>query len=444
MHGLRSNIRNRSSDPRSRTLRSTHATSLSPPRNAWCRDHCACLRCTHLIVLLFLLLRPWTFSQERDSFSNKMTDNSSGSNNNGNASSGGGEVQIQIPASKPEETTQDAPSGSPGVINWRRWFIVAIDILFLIVGQTSASLLGRYYYHQGGSGKWISTFVQTAGFPILFFGLFFFPSKSSSEQSETPIAKVALTYIVLGLIIAADDMMYSKGLHYLPVSTYSIICASQLAFSVVFTYVLNSQKLSGLIFNSVVLLTLSDLLVGVSEESEESISVSRGKYFLGFILTLGASCTYALILSLMQLSFKNIIKRHTYSEVLNMQIYTSLVATFASLVGLFASGEWKSLKQEMDTFKSGEFSYLMTLVWTSISWQIASLGMVGLIFEVSSMFSNVISTFAIPIVPFFAVVIFHDKMNGVKIIAMLISVWGFVSYVYHHYLDDKKARKASA
>jgi hypothetical protein len=40
--------------------------------------------------------------------------------------------------------------------------------------------------------------------------------------------------------------------------------------------------------------------------------------------------------------------------------------------------------------------------------------------------------------------VFHDKMNGVNIIAMLVSIWGFVSYVYHHYLEDKKARKASA
>lgn len=291
----------------------------------------------------------------------------------------------------------------------------------------------------------MATFVQTAGFPILFFGLFFFPSKSSSEESESPIAKTALVYIVLGLVIAADDMMYCSGLHYLPVSTYSQICASQLAFGVIFSYVLNSQKLSGLIFNSVVLLTLSDLLTGVSEEPlDESAPVSRGKYLLGVVLTLGASCTYSLILSLMQLTFENVIKKRTFSAVLNMQIYTAFVATFASIIGLFASGEWRSLKHEMDMFKSGQFSYLMTLVWSSVSWQMASLGMLGLVFQVSSLFANVIGIFAIPIIPFFGVMIFHEEMNGVKIIAMLVSAWGFVSYVYHHYLHDKKARKASA
>lgn len=312
--------------------------------------------------------------------------------------------------------------------------MVTADAFFLIVGQTSATLLGRYYYSQGGSSKWLATFVQTAGFPILFFGLFFFPSKSSGE---TPIGKIAMIYVVLGLIMTADDMMYSHGLMYLPVSTYSIICASQLAFNVIFSYVLNSQKLTGLIMNSVVLLTLSDLLIGANQEYQGSTGVSRGKYLLGILLTLGASGTYSLILSLMQITFENVIKKQTFSAVLNMQIYTALVATFASLVGLFASGEWKDLKGEMDGFQSGQFSYLMTLVWTSVSWQVASIGMMGLIFEVSSLFSNVISTFALPIVPLFGVMVFHDEMNAVKIIAMIISVWGFISYVYQQHLDVK-------
>jgi hypothetical protein len=50
---------------------------------------------------------------------------------------------------------------------------------------------------------------------------------SSSTPSETLIAKVALVYIILGLIIAVDDMMCYVGRHYLPVSTYSVIYMSR-------------------------------------------------------------------------------------------------------------------------------------------------------------------------------------------------------------------------
>ncbi|KAL1135071.1 hypothetical protein V6Z11_A12G149200 [Gossypium hirsutum] len=52
-----------------------------------------------------------------------------------------------------------------------------------------------------------------------------------------------------------------------------------------------------------------------------------------------------------------------------MQIYTSVVASCLSTIGLFASGEWKSLQHEMEVFGTGSVSYVLTLVWTAISWQ---------------------------------------------------------------------------
>ncbi|OEL36146.1 putative purine permease 11, partial [Dichanthelium oligosanthes] len=349
-------------------------------------------------------------------------------------------------SSKPETSTNETTPRNSPTKHWHWWLMVALNIFFLIAGQTASTLLGRFYYNQGGNSKWMSTFVQTAGFPVLFIALYLFRSKSTQTTSTSPepsATKITLIYIVLGLIIAADDLMYSYGLLYLPVSTYSLICASQLAFNAVFSYFLNAQRFTALIFNSVILLTFSAALLGVDEDSQGTNGLSQGKYILGFVLTLGASATYSLILSLMQVTFEKVIKRETFSVVLNMQIYTALVATIASLVGLFASGEWKTLEGEMHAFGSGRLSYVMTLLWTAISWQIASVGVVGLIFVVSSLFSNVISTLALPILPVFAVIFFHDKMDGVKIIAMLMSIWGFISYGYQLYVNDKKARKTS-
>ncbi|XP_020096216.1 probable purine permease 11 isoform X2 [Ananas comosus] len=336
---------------------------------------------------------------------------------------------------------------NPTFPRWQWWLLVVVNIFFLLAGQTVATLLGRFYYNQGGNSKWMATFVQTAGFPFLFIPLLLFPSPKSSSTiiptTQLPLAKLSLIYFLLGLIIAADNLMYSYGLLYLPVSTYSLICASQLAFNAIFSYYLNAQKFTPSILNSVVLLTFSAALLGVNDDSGGSTDIPKGKYALGFVLTLGASATYSLILSLMQLTFEKVIQRETFSVVLDMQIYTALVATCASVVGLFASGEWRSLKGEMEAYKTGTVSYVMTLVWTAVSWQVASVGVVGLIFVVTSLFSNVISTLSLPVVPIFAVIFFHDKMDGVKIMAMLISIWGFVSYLYQHYLDDSKGKKPS-
>lgn len=94
---------------------------------------------------------------------------------------------------------------------------------------------------------------------------------------------------------------------------------------------------------------------------------------------------------------------------------------------------------EIDGFHLGKVSYKMTLFWTAISWQLFSVGSVGLIFDVSSLFSNAIGALGLPIVPVFAVIFFHDKMDGIKIVAMILAVWGFVSYGYQNYLDDLKS-----
>ncbi|XP_052211020.1 probable purine permease 11 isoform X2 [Diospyros lotus] len=291
----------------------------------------------------------------------------------------------------------------------------------------------------------MATLVQTAAFPILLTPYFFLCfSKDPFTASTTPIGTISVLYFVLGVTIAFDNWLYSVGLLYLSASTYSLICATQLVFNAVFSFFFNSQKVTVLILNSIIVLTLSASLIAVNEDSDAPSGVSKWKYFLGFLSTLGASALYSLLLSLMQLSFQKVLKKETFSVVLEMQIYTALVATCVSIVGLFASGEWKTLHGEMNDFGKGRVAYLMTLAWTAVAWQICSVGVVGLIFVVSSLFSNVISTLSLALTPIASVIVLHDKMNGVKIIALLLAFWGFASYIYQNYLDDLEAKKTQA
>ncbi|MED6180013.1 hypothetical protein PIB30_006129 [Stylosanthes scabra] len=338
---------------------------------------------------------------------------------------------------------------------YRKWLCVSVYIIFLLAGQSVAVLLGRLYFDEGGNSKWMSTLVQSAGFPVLLPLFFCFPSSSSSPQSKSnntnkdsfgkknkpKVSTLILLYIAFGLLLTGDNLMYSYGLLYLPVSTYSLLCATQLAFNALFSYFLNSQKFTAFIFNSLVLLTISAALLAInSDDSGDSSGIPRGKYIIGFLLTVFASGFFSLYLSLMQLSFDKVIKENTFSAILNMQIYPSLVATLGCVVGLFASGEWKTLLNEMQSYQKGRVSYVMTLVWIAVTWQVFSIGMIGLILEMSSLFSNLISTLSLPIVPVLAVFFFHDKFNGVKAVALLLAIWGFISYIYQHYLDDKKAK----
>lgn len=324
---------------------------------------------------------------------------------------------------------------------WEWWLKVCIGIAFLLSGQAVATMLGRLYFDKGGNSKWFLTLAQYSGFPVFLpFYLFHNRSKPAAESPQPPISTLAAVYTFFGLLIVGNTLLYAYGLQYLPVSTYSLISASQLAFNAVFSYFINAQKFTPLILNSIVLLTFSATLLVIQPDQATSTHsrIPPGKYTIGFICTVAASACYSLVLSLIQLTFQKILKKETLSAVLEIQIYPSLVATCGGIVGLFASGQWRDLKGEMDRFGKGEVAYLMTMIWYAVASQLYSVGAIMLVYQVSSLFCNVIITLGLPIVPILALIFFHDGLGGVKIVAMLLAVWGFISYIYQQHLEDSK------
>ncbi|KAI3682979.1 hypothetical protein L1987_83407 [Smallanthus sonchifolius] len=327
--------------------------------------------------------------------------------------------------------------------NW--WLRMTVHTLCVLFGQTTATLLGRLYYKKGGKSIWLISLAETVGFPILIpFYLYFKPTTFHHSRDSNPPSIVILSaiYISLGGLQSVASILYSVGLFYLPLSTFSLICTTQLAFNAFFAFFLNAQKLTPLIVNSLVLLTISTVLLVLQSSSEENqVGVLHKRYLSsGFACTVVASALYSLGLSLTQLSFQKVLKGETFTMVLNMIIYQSLVASTVTVVALFVSGQWNDLQRDMADFGLGKVTYLIIISCIAISWQIATIGGVGLIFEVSSLFSNVISTLALPIIPILAVIIFHENMNGMKVIATVLAIWGFASYVYQHYLDESDSR----
>ncbi|ESR62878.1 hypothetical protein CICLE_v10018046mg, partial [Citrus x clementina] len=269
--------------------------------------------------------------------------------------------------------------------NHLRWIRIGILASFVLCCQAAAILLGRQYYDKGGNSKWLSTLAQFGGFPILLLSYCINPPRRKCKNTEIVFVHtkrpsffiLVSFYVSLGILLAANGFLYSVGLLYLPVSTFSLITASQLAFNSLFSYFLNKQKFTPYIVDSLVLLTISSTLFVFQNDSENTTGVSK------------RNC--------------------------------------AILVGLFVSRERVNLKREMEEYKLGKFSYIMTLVWTAICWQLYAIGSTGLIFETSSLFSNAVGIAGLPIVPVLAVVFFHDKMHGLKLIAMVLAIWGFLS-----------------
>ncbi|KAI9127427.1 hypothetical protein K1719_001986 [Acacia pycnantha] len=335
----------------------------------------------------------------------------------------------------PNGDAEDFPNEQSNTIKnkkrHQRWLRIFLYVVSVLLGQSAATLLGRLYYQEGGNSKWLGTLVQLVGFPILL-PLYFIPASihpsvtnTINNHEQSSMSKRAIVYVVLGLLVALNSYLYSVGLSYLPVSTYSLICSSQLAFNAFFSFFLNSLIFTPNIINSLVLLTISSvLLVFHTDPSSGSTQASKHKYMIGFICTVAASAGYGLVLSLTQLAFKKVFKKESFKVILDLIIYQSLVSTMVILVGLFASGEFRSLKVEMKEYGMGKASYVLNLSFTAISF----------------LFSNVTSVLGVPIIPILAIVIFHDKMNGLKVISLLLALWGFLSYIYQQYLDETNSK----
>ncbi|GMI82260.1 hypothetical protein like AT4G18220 [Hibiscus trionum] len=331
--------------------------------------------------------------------------------------------------------------------NTMKWLRIALYIVVGFSGTASASLLMRLYYEKGGTSKWMGTLVQVVGFPILL-PYYLIPHRkamapNSAAAVQAPpapsIRSLVCAYVYLGLLMVGNGYLYSVGFEYLPVSTVALISASQLAFNAFFSYFLNAQKFTPLIVNSLFLLTISSVLLVTNSSSERPAGVSGQNYVVGMVCTLIATAINGLFIASQQMVFQKVLKRQTVRVAIDLVIYQSLVASIVASIGFLASGEWKGLKREMEGYALGKTSYVNTLVWTAVGWQVSILCVIAIVFESSALFANVVGALGVPIAPLAAMIVFHDKMNGIKGISMALAVWGFLSYVYQQYLDEQKS-----
>ncbi|OIT39342.1 PREDICTED: probable purine permease 9 isoform X3 [Nicotiana attenuata] len=344
---------------------------------------------------------------------------------------------------------------TPKAGKYKKWLEIGIHTIIVLASQSVATILGKLYYNKGGNSTWLSSLTQTVGFPILLIPMIFWTKRTPKEEegptlrhinddTKSPSIMVLLSISVfLGFLLGGGCVLYSIGLLYLPASTYSLISSSQLGFSVLFSLSMRLEKLTPFVSNSVFLLTISSILLAIqpddsSNKTDESSSQGKRNYVIGFVCTLIASAGFGLLLATTELIFRKILKKNTLRDIMDVIICQSFFATCLILIGLFASKDWRKLKAEMQDFELGKLSYIMILFWISLCWQLYTYSLLGLIMKVSAVFANVISTLGTPLDPILAVIIFHDKMSGVKAISIVLAIWGFSSYAYQQYLDEKK------
>ncbi|KAJ0984656.1 hypothetical protein J5N97_003012 [Dioscorea zingiberensis] len=326
-----------------------------------------------------------------------------------------------------------------------RRVVLVVNFTMMIIGCTAAPLVLRLYFVHGGHRVWLSSWLQTGGCPIIFLPLSisYYHRRQTNKNAKlyfvTP--KLFLACLVLGLLTGVDDLLYAYGISYLPVSTSSILISVQLGFTAMFAFFIVKQKFTPYSLNAVALLSFGALILGLHASGDRPKGVSKGQYYEGFFMTLGAALLYAFILPMIELTYAKAKQAVTYTLVMEMQLLIAFFATVFCTVGMLVAKDFQAIPREAKAFGLGEFNYYQVLVWSTILWQFAFLGILGAINYTSALVSGIIFTVLIPVTEVLAVIFFHEKFSSGKGVALALSLWGFASYFYGELKTNKKDKK---
>lgn len=336
------------------------------------------------------------------------------------------------------------------------WFtsnkvLLLLNVALLSVGSAGSPLILRLYFVHGGKRVWLSSWLQTAGFPVFLVPLAFAymnrrrqhhryslsVATSGSTGNTCNKAKIVLIEPTLflaaafiGILTGFDNYLYAYGIAKLPVSTSALIIATQLGFTAGFAFLLVKQKFTFYSINSVALLTVGAALLALHASSDRPDGESSKQYVVGFLLTLAAAALYGFVLPLIELAYSKARQAITYALVIEIQFVISLTATLVCTVGMIINNDFKEMPREAGKYGLGETMYYLVLVWNGILGQIFFLGAVGVIFCASSLLSGIIIAVMLPVTEVLAVLFYREKFQAEKGVALVMSLWGFVSYFY--------------
>ncbi|OWM79998.1 hypothetical protein CDL15_Pgr006302 [Punica granatum] len=331
--------------------------------------------------------------------------------------------------------------------------LLVVNIIILSIGTTGGPLIMRLYFIHGGKRVWLSSWLGTAGWPINIAPLtisYIYRRRqwaaatakgASSGLAPGPVLMKPFLFVasaVVGILTGLDDYLYAYGAARLPVSTSSLIIASQLAFTAGFAFLLVKQRFTSYSINSVFLLTLAAVVLGLHAGSDRPEGESDRVYTIGFMMTVAAAALYGFVLPLVELSYKKGKQAITYSLVLEYQLVMCFFATAFCTVGMLINKDFQVIPREAKEFGLGEFTYYVIIVCSAIVWQCFFLGAIGVIFCASSLSSGIIIAIMLPVTEVLGVIFFKEKFTAEKGVSLVLSLWGFVSYFYGEIKHTKK------
>ncbi|CAJ1975972.1 unnamed protein product [Sphenostylis stenocarpa] len=316
--------------------------------------------------------------------------------------------------------------------------LLVLNYILLFVGSLSSSLLSKFYFIHKGSSKWVSTWVQSAGFPLLLTPIFLPPIlKYTKRRPFTGFSQKMYWFsISVGLMLGFNNLLISWGVAYLPVSTSALLLSTQLVFTLILSSIIVKQKITFSNLNCVILITISSIILALDSSHEKPEGLTSRNYFIGFSCTIGAGLLFSLYLPVMEKIYKRV---YCYQMVMEMQLIMEIAATALATVGMAWDGGFSDMKEEAErVFDKGTTAYWITVISTVVTWQCCFMGTAGMVFLTSSLTGGICSTALLSINVLGGVLVYKDAFGGFKAVSTVLCIWGFCSYVYGMYIKMKK------
>ncbi|WRX30178.1 hypothetical protein QQP08_022665 [Theobroma cacao] len=189
----------------------------------------------------------------------------------------------------------------------------------------------RAYFIHGGKRFWFSSWLTTGGWLIILFPIacaYMYRCRTEPTSKNKLFLMKPPLFIasaVIGILTGVDDYLYAYGVALLPVSTCSLIIASQLAFTAAFAFIL--VKLPAL---------------------------------------------YGFVLPLVELMYKKTKQEMSYALVMEIEMVKCLFATVFCTVGMLVINDFKVIPREAREFELGETMYYVVAIWSAIIWHFSS------------------------------------------------------------------------
>ncbi|TYH85821.1 hypothetical protein ES332_D02G295400v1 [Gossypium tomentosum] len=324
-----------------------------------------------------------------------------------------------------------------GVSKKRYMPLLLINYTCLFLGSVSSSLLSKYYFNHKGSNKWVSTWVQSAGFPFLLLPVFlpYYLFQCTQRKPFTRFTPRILSLsIFIGLMLGLNNLLFSWGNSYLPVSTSALLLSSQLVFNLILSAIMVKQKITFTNLNCVILLTLASILLALGSNHDKPQDLTPTKYMIGFVATIGAGLLFALYLPIMEMIYKKV---YCYAMMIEMQLVMELSATILASVGMVWDGGFTEMRKESkEVFDKGEGVYWVTMITNVVTWQLCFMGTAGTVFLTCSLTGGICMTALLGLNVLGGVLVYREDFGGVKIVSTVMCGWGFCSYVYGMYVNN--------